>query len=365
MLLLSRIAWIFFLIFLTAILTTYKSTDFMLVKAQEEYKSTTANVTVTGWLGPINVTHFPVNFTVGSGLAPLGDNTNYSKTNEPYLNVTILSSTVNWNISVNASDMISDDGYRIADYEIKFNRSCCNSGGCVDNATLVELSNAFQSVCENQERDGHVLIYFYLDIPAGQPPGTYYGNLTFYAHSNEAGTGVNNRIWYGEDNTTVTVRIYKEIHWSLTPIQFGVATPGTPKDAELNEGWPTNITVDARTNIFVDLYVNGTDLNWTDWGPVPPTGETLIDSHNITYANSTWDYYDNTGPYPTGEEVWHLLENERPATPPYGDFANWASIKNNTDVYSYWNITVPNVEPGDYYGDVIARVFDEGTIPAP
>jgi hypothetical protein len=98
----------------------------------------------------------------------------------------------------------------------------------------------------------------------------------------------------------------------------------------------------------VDLYINGTDL----------TGPEIINSHNITYSNAT------------SEDEWpfsfeHLLNNSLPDDSTRGDFANWGNIPRGTDVFSYWNMIVPNVAGGDYSGNVVAKAVDAGDDPTP
>ncbi|MDI6826296.1 MAG: hypothetical protein QMD36_03860 [Candidatus Aenigmarchaeota archaeon] len=320
---------------------------------------TTANVTVLGNLDNLIVTYFPVNFTVGDGVAPGTDNN--PKQNNPFLNVTTgVNTNVNYNISINATIM-SDGIHSIPVNEIKVNYTCCD-GGCTDYPTLIELSNSLQSLCQNLQPRGYARIYFYLDVPAGQYNNTYNGDIWIYAYSALAASGLNNQTWYGPNNTTATVKKRIGIVWTLSPIDFAAVSPGSPANATLNTGWPTNITVAAATNVYVDMYINGTDLSCLSGACLGPP-LTIIESWNITYANSTHNNYNSTGPQPPGSEYWHVLNNTRPATSTRGDFANWGMIPNRTDVYSYWNISVPVVPGGRYGGDVVATAVDAGTSP--
>jgi hypothetical protein len=326
---------------------------------------TTANVTVQGYLDDIIVTYFPVNFTVGSGLSPGTDN-NPKQNVYPFINVTTGASTnVNYNISINATAMSDGMGHSIPVNEIKVNYTCCN-GGCTDNPALIELSNSLQPLCQNLQSKGYARIYFYLDVPAGQYNNTYYGHIWIYAYSAAAAPGMNNRTWYGPNNTTATIKKAIAISWTLTPIDFAAIIPGETKNATLNTGWPTNITIGAITNVYVDLYINGSDLRGLSGAAAGPP-PVIIESGNITYANSTHNSYNPTGPQPPGSEYWHTLNNERPIVSTRGDFANWGMIPNRTDVYSYWNITMPilpgGTPGGQYGGEVVATAVDAGTNP--
>jgi len=157
------------------------------------------------------------------------------------------------------------------------------------------------------------------------------------------------------------------ISWTLTPIDFATVSPGFMANARLNLGWPTNITVAALTNVYVDLYINGSDLQGLSGAAAGPP-PVIIESGNITYANSTHNNYNSTGPQPPGSEYWHTLNNQRPGSSTRGDFTNWGMVPNRTDVYGYWNITIPILLPGgtpggQYGGDVVATAVDAGTSP--
>ncbi len=187
-----------------------------------------------------------------------------------------------------------------------------------------------------------------MTIPVGARPGTYNGTIWIYAWANGADESNNNRTWTGLDNTTVTVAVAYGIQWELKPIGFGVLNPGTVGAKAIdNAGWPTNITVERNTNIYVDLYVNGTDLHNISEMPV-------IGSDNITYYNYTTQY---DLPPDLSSSVTQTLENLRPTVP---DFDNWVAIGNSTDLFTYWNISIPNVPGGEYYGNVTGRIFPTG-----
>jgi len=314
----------------------------------ERGENTTVNITIRGYLDNIIVKEFPVNFTVDIGLAPGTDNN--PKWGIPYLNISTGKNTnVKWNVSMNASSMTDSIGHFIPVKEIKVNYSCFTDGSQIDFPDLTELSYNLQSLCGDigLTPDSYALIYFYLDVPAGQYNSTYYGDLWFHVNSSEAMTGEgNNRSWYGPNNTTVTIKKRIDIKWTLTPINFGIVNPGTKVNATKNQGWPTNVTIGSATNVPVDLYINGTDLN----------GPEFIDSQNITYSNAT---SENEWPFIHS----HLLNNTLPSFSTKGDFTNWGSIPNNTDVFSYWEMNVPNVAGGDYSANVIAKAIEAGGDP--
>jgi hypothetical protein len=320
-----------------------KFTDFVSVEAQEPIKGTTANVTVKGYLDKLIVTYFPVNFTVGVGVQP---GSIYPKVNEqPFLEVTTGPSTnVPWNISINGTDMVNELNNIIPVENILVNST--------NRPVALSLSNSPQDLEYDIEPSGARQIYFYLYIPVGAANGTYKGNIWIYAWSYEAADGDNNNTWTGLDNTTVKVAVTYGLEWTLKPIDFGLLSPGVIGAKALdNFGWPTNITVVDNTNVPVDLYINGTNL-------VNTSEISVIGSKNITYYNVSIPFTYTTDP-DLSQSYVHTLNNTREYT--YGDFANWGRIPNNTDVYSYWNISlaIPGLK-GAYYGNVTARIFVSG-----
>ena len=354
---------LFFLLFISLIVFIY---SVPIIAQQPGAAQTTANVTVSGFVDNLIVTYFPVNFTRQTGGGPEivgispGTNDNPKRNVYPFLNVTTgMNTNVIYNISLNATSMSDGAGHTIPVNNIWVNYTCCYLT-CTQYSTPIYLSNNFQYLCRDLNPDGYAQIYFYLNIPNGQYNNTYNGNIWIYANSSLAGQGVNNRTWYGPGNTTVYIRKRIDISWTLAPIDFAVVSPGQQANATLNKGWPTNITVGSPTNVYVDLYVNGSDLQGLTGAAI---GQTIV-SKNITYANSTHNNYNSNGPQPPGSEYWHTLNNTRPVTSSRGDFVNWGMIPNRTDVYSYWNINVPSVEGGQYGGDVVASAVDAGTNPS-
>jgi hypothetical protein len=344
-LLLNRVNSIsFFLIFLVSFFIILEFINIVQVKAQEPIKGTTANVTVKGYLDKLIVTYFPVNFTVGFGVQP---GSVYPKVNEqPFLEVTTGPSTnVEWNIAINGSDMVNELGNRIPVENITVNST--------NRPVPFSLSNSLQDLEYLIGADESRQIYFYLYIPVGAANGTYKGNIWIYAWSNDASEDSNNNTWTGLDNTTVKVAVTYGVEWTLTPIDFGLLSPGVVgAKAKDNFGWPTNITVVDNTNVPVDLYINGTDL--VNASEIP-----VIGSKNITYYNYTHNNYDLLPDL--SSSAIHTLNKTRPISITYGDFANWRGIGNNTDVYSYWNISLAILGlKGAYYGNVTARIFVTG-----
>jgi len=340
---------LFFLIVLSTVFTIFKFTNFESAKAQPlPISGTTANVTVKGYLDNLIVQYFPVNFTIGSNGNMPGDT--YPKANgQPFLEISTGPLTnVEWNISINGTYMVNELGNRIPVENISFNTT--------NWPTARPLSNQPQDVAYEIPAGGFEQIYFYLYIPVGAANGTYKGDIWIYAWSNKASEDSNNNTWTGLDNTTVTVAVTYGIEWSLKPIDFGVLNPGTVgAKAKDNFGWPTNITVVDNTNVPVDLYINGTDL--VNVSEIP-----VIDSKNITYYNVSIPFVYTTDPVLT-QSYAYTLNNTRPTSTTYGDFANWGAIGNNTDVYSYWNITIPNIPGGIYYGNVTAKIVVNGEKP--
>jgi hypothetical protein len=319
------------------------------VTGQESSRSenTTVNITIRGYLDNLKIDYFPVNFTIDPGIAP-GTDDNPKQNIQPYLNVsTGVNTNVRWNIFMNASGMLDGLGHSIPVNEIKVNYSCFTDGAINDYPSLLELSYDLQPLCggNDLESNGYVWIYFFLDVPAGQYNSTYNGDIWIHANSSIAREGFNSNTWYGPGNTTVTIKKRIDIKWTLTPINFGTVNPNSQVNATINQGWPTNITIGSQTNIPLDLYINGTDLS----GPV------IIDSHSIAYSNATT------------EAEWpaslHLLNNTLPDHSTNGDFSNWGSILRNTDVFSYWNMSVPLVPGGSYSGSVVAKAVEAGNDP--
>ena len=342
---------LFFLILLASFFMIFKVNDFVSVKAQE-VQPTTVNVTVTGNLDKLIVDFFPVDF--GSGMP--GNSNPYPKENppQPFLNVTTgPNNNVQWNISINGTDMVNELGNIIPVNNISFNFTRGEPGGVeADWDSFKNLSESTITFLKDLNPKDYVKIFFYLNIPVGSANGTYDGTIWIHASSNGATPGYNNNTWTGLDNTTVTVRVTFGIEWGLKPIRFGTLSPGMNEAPAIDDyGWPTNITVVDNTNILVDLYINGTDL--------VQVGPGVIESKNLTYSNYTNVY--TTTPDLT-DSVSHTLNETRETFVTYGDFENWGGVENRTDLFSFWNITIPTVPGGYYEGNVTARIFPTGRL---
>jgi len=322
-----------------------------------ESSVTTANVTVGGLLGNIEVYNIPINFTVDVGLQPL---TNYNpKQREPegigFITVKLNSSNnANYNVYMNATALqLLGDGISIPVTNLYVNSTC---NGTQSSPSLVQLSNSLQAICEGSYeiyRYNSTNIYFYLNIPAGQNNGTYFGDVWIYINSSQAPG--QNHTWYGYNNTTTTVKVYIEFSWNSTntPINFGTLSPGSRSNATKTpspKGFPASVISGTGTNVYIDVYVNGTDLT-TSGTPTYTLG-----CGNITYSNATSELQ-----WPSNLKTFNKTF---PASSTGGDFTNWGHVGNASNVYSFWNITIPGIQPpGDYGGIVNAKATEEGESP--
>jgi hypothetical protein len=369
MLMLIKIKEIFliFLIIIFFSVLSFKNFHDNSVTAQNigQQLPTTANVTILGFLGDIIIKNSPVNFTVGDGLSPGTDDN--PKANGPgiyppnhgYIEINTSSGTnVVYNITINASYMIDTFGTsKINVSEIKINSSDCGI------FTPIELSYTLQPICQEVQSKQTVKIYFYLDVPVGQYNNTYNGEFWVYIYSNKADPNNNNRTWHGTiGNTTAKIKPVIDIVWELKPITFGTLIPGAIANATKDRGFPTNISSTPLTNVYVDLYLNGTDLfNLADT-------TFFIGSNNITYSNATDingdDYPEN---WPSGiSPLSHSFIKRTWTDVRYGkfyefggEFPNFGLIPNNTYRLSWWNITIPlGMIGGDYVGDLRAKAIE-------
>jgi len=316
---------------------------------------TTANVTIYGKLGNITVYFNPVNFTSSDvGEAP---GATYPKVNAGgvgYIRVNLtVDNNMEWDMYMNASDLTDGAGHTIPVGSISVNSSC--DGQKSTPVSLISLSNDLKSICGDQDGDNSDIdahnyadIEFYLFIPAGQYNATYNGHIWIYVnHTGTEPTG-DNRTWYGPYNITVKVKQFIEISWSLVPISFGSLSPDTKSNATCGTGgegcgWPANLTNSANTNVFIDLYVNGTHL-------VNPAND-IIGVGNISYSNAS--LVDN---WPDSIIDLSLSFPAQGTT-----FDNWQHVRNDTDILSRWNISIPIAQPGGVYnGSVNAKAVEEG-----
>ena len=320
-----------------------------------ESAGTTGNVTVSGFIGDINITppHL-VNFTeeLTSGRQP-GTSLNPKNNTYPYLTI-YLNSTSNspFYLYINATNLhaASSAGYQIPVTNISVNTSCNATGG--EPYTLHRLDTSLVAICTDTVGQAvpaymSANVYFYIDIPHGMYNDTYTGNITIWVNYT---AGVGNATWFGIYNTTVTVRKYIEATWNETasPISFGTLAPGSMSNAT-DETFPTSLISGTGTNVFIDWYINGTDL-------VNDTYAYKILAANLTYSNAT--------SYETWPANLTTLNNTLPADPTdwgstSGDWPNWGNRGNNSDTWVFFNITiVPGQQPGLYKGNLTGRAVE-------
>ena len=363
----STVTLSFFFLFLLVTLLNFD----ILVKSQEEVtkkaKPITANVTVQGSVGKINITCFPVNFTSSdtSCLAP--GTANRSKLSPSdgecgtgkYLRISLIDNNVPWELYLNASDIVSLSGnFRITPDNIHVNSTC---GGGTPVSSWIALDYGLKHICSGVPWNGVVDVEFYVDVPAGYENNTYLGNLSLFINSTSAD---NNRSMILIDNTTLTICKFIEIAWNpnTKPIMFPPIPAGVSDKAITNQGFPSNITNTPKTNIFIDYYINGSDfVNTTVPVPVECQGflvgsQCKFESGNITYSNAT----SNT----TWPDGLRPLSNNFATPPPYGDFPNWAMVRNNSETPSWWNISIPAGLPrATYESNIVVEGVDHGTLP--
>jgi hypothetical protein len=321
---------------------------------------TTLNVTIGGLLGSIQVNNYPINFTISPGLQPA---TSYTpKQREPegigFVTVKLNSSNnLDYNVYINASNLqLSGGSATIPVSNITVNTTC---NGTRSSPPSIRLSNSFSELCNGSYeifRENSTNIYFYLDIPAGQDNGTYFGDVWILVNSSDNPS--QSHIWYGVSNTTTGVKPYIEFQWnsSNTPVDFSTLNPGAKSNATGGaspKGFPSSVISGAATNIFIDIYINGTDLSCLSG--ICAVGSDLIGVGNITYSNAT------------SEATWP--DNIRQLTStfsagPGGDFSNWGTVGNASNTYSFWNISIPIGQiPGDYGGYLYAKATEQGENP--
>ena len=354
---------ILIIIFIFNLLTKFAGGQEEVTRAPTQ--PTTANVTILGAVGIINVTCFPVNFTEGPGLIP---NPIYRPKISPsggvcgngrYVRFWVEETNVDWNLFIMATDLMGQVGnYRIPAENLYVNSTC--NGTLTPPVPLIQLSSAnLVSVCTDLSWDAIVDVEFYITPPEGQYNTTYYGNLTIFVNSSYAD---NNATLDLPDNTTVTITKYVEIGWNIytTPIYFGLvpaggranATNSTPTNTA---GWPANISNSRKTNIFIDYYINGTDFvnvtPATPWRAEFCSGSTCkFESENVTYSNAT------------SEQTWP--DSLRALKETYYSTPFWEMVRNNSETPSWWNISIPAGLPrATYVANIIAIGVDHGTAP--
>jgi hypothetical protein len=369
---------------------------------------TTANVSIAGNYGPITVSCVPVSF----GGAVFSTSNTFPKTdgcgpNNKTITISLDKSTTNeyWNLYMNATDLTDNYGHSINitpdgnyPYILQVNTTCGpgpNNQPRVASGYKTLLYN-FTPICGPDPNQRFTptdtpLVEFYITIRSGTansstssavlwgyPNASYTGDFCIFVN----GSGANNQTWCGRtsvgiNGTNVSVQVTRDTGWGLAPISFGNGASLTPSLIPYNAsdwiGFPTNITNGIKTNVLVDLYINGTDLNRTT-GPL--TGyTTVIDSSNVTYTNSTDPTrtpISNKNP-PYWNVTFRKLNHTLPINPtdgrPWGggDFPNWHNIINNTNIYSWWNISLPPLTPplasGTYVANITEKIVPSGESP--
>jgi hypothetical protein len=378
------------------------------VEAQTALQSTSANVSIAGNYGPITVNCTPVSF----GSAIFSTSNEYPKTdgcgpNNKTITISLDKATTNeyWTLWMNVTDLKDNYGHAINitsdgtyPYIIRVNTTCGpgpNSQPRVASGYKT-LTYSLTPICTPIDQrfapTDNPLVEFYITIragtansttstgPYGTPGTSYTGDFCIFVN----GSGSNNQSWCGRtsvgiNGTNVTVQVTRDAAWTLQPITFGASL--IPRDQYYNAsdwlGFPTNITNGIKTNVLVDLYINGTDLNRT-LGPV--SGFTsVIYSGNVTYSNAT----DPTRTRISLEDpsVWppaalrklnHTLPNNPTDDRPWGggDFQKWHNIINDSQIYSYWNISIPTalmitpaLAPGTYVANITGKIVPSGESP--
>jgi hypothetical protein len=371
-------------------------------------RPTTANVTIMGHVGYLIVNYTPVNFTpipsgLDNGLQPsTRDNPKIAQTylrpsDKPFVRVsTNESSNVNWCLYINGTDLngtLTPIYQYIPVNNISFNTSC--NGSYSTPWPTKRLSYDLQQVCCGVNSIGSrsfTDIYFYIDIPAGWLNTTYDGAIWLFANGTN-NPSEDNSTWYGtrgsvpgQGNTSATIRQYIEFSLGWVPINFGTMAPQTSSNATSTptpQGFPSNVTIGRATNIYVDVYVNGTNLNGTSgsaataWNNAPAQ----INASQITYANTTLGGLDTV----VGNSIFYKTLNwVRPAATDCLNTSNslnsnWCGVRqyknqglpmNTTDINSFWNITIPGTTlggiptpAGTFGGDIAFKVVRSGRNP--
>jgi hypothetical protein len=298
---------------------------------------TTANVTIQGTVGSITVYYYPVNFsTVNPGNAC---NPKVQAGGVGYIIVEVNSSTnVNYNLYFKGTNIVAGS-WTIPVGNVHFGNTSglCPNGDTDLSTSYVTNATAFTN---KPYTSRNTTIYFWIDTSVGWYNDTYNGNLTILVNGTDA---INNETWFGQNNITLTIDKYIDISWDLVPINFTSLIPGQKSNATANQGNPANLSVNANTNIFVDGYVNGSNLNCVGGG----CGTDFIGMTNLTFTNvSTY-----AGPFNTLSSSWQ-------------NFNNWNNSGNTSDLLNYWNISIPSAQlPGNYGGNITGKAVDKGTAP--
>lgn len=129
---------------------------------------------------------------------------------------------------------------------------------------------------------------------------------------------------------------------SASTIDFGNLNPGAVESQSTSGGFPLNVTVDAITNVNINLSLNGTNFTYA-------ANSFLVD--NMTYDNNSdhAGYTNTTLAYPN--------------PPPYPDWINIDEALNpqNRSIY-FWINTPSTKEAGIYNSTVSIKAYQSGTL---
>jgi hypothetical protein len=308
--------------------------------------ATTSNVTVSGTIGAIRVYFFPVNFTTVTPGANCNKASGFVGGN---ITVEVNASTnVAYNIYLNGTNLVATGGnpsIAVANVHFSNESSSCPAGDTDLSTTYVTNTTAFTGRPYNVR---NTTIYFWIDTPTGYLNQTYNGNLTIFVNGTSA---TNNETWTGMNNLTLIMDKNVELSWAFVPVNFSSLIPGQGSNAMTNQGNPSNLSIDANTNIRVDAYVNGSNLTCLAGGGCT-VGTHWLGMGNLSYTNLS--AYTNF--------ITQLSDV-------YKGFGNWNNTGNSTgvgvtasDLLSYWNITIPSGQiPGGYGGSVTGKAVDRNT----
>ena len=344
-----------------------------------EVTGTTANVSVSGYLENILVWHHPVNFSTTTGRQPGAEWPKVNADGVGYITINMSDNTnIIWNVYMNASDLISvsGDGTPMVPSESPM-EIWTDFSGCTLENNPANLTYGLIEICTDLDRSDSIKVYFNLTIPVAQYNDTYYGDLWIYVNSTYDPPGEeNDRAWYGDDSTTITIHKYIEFWWNLSTvnIDFATLTPGTgfggipsANATGPDAGFPAKMTNGDGTNIFIDIYMLGTDLKCLNDADACWTTP-LVDIYNISIGwdgNLTYSNATNTSTLTWTDNIFKYVDYDFQAPPNLGDFANWHLVPNYTNqIPVYWNISIPtDTEQGTYGGEITATAVDVGEAP--
>ncbi len=135
-----------------------------------------------------------------------------------------------------------------------------------------------------------------------------------------------------------------DITLSNVPIVWGTLRPGTENNLALaNKGNPAIVTVEKTTNVYVDIYIKGTD--WSN-----------VTNNTITVDKCHYDV-DNVA----GGKKWTTLTTRYAKGPDQGFFEDVAPGTSNK---IYWFIDIPvGQTAGSYKNAIYFKAVENGALP--